>query len=306
MIYLEKQQSTNDYFNILFDSQKTVTFFVYSTVSSMGNNSPFDNILQIFNVYFWYTVFKSVSNNQPASKPASRPANWPTKQKSQTSKTKQRKQKDTKNINPLGPKYSGILGINAQGSRNQTAWSLQWVIYYTVKQHLETMLYKPLFVRRVLCIRWSVAVDPLSATAAPLHLTQFAVPFVQIVTTVCLQGTWFYTIFCDTCNAWYMVLGPWVDLIQCSLNQSPHLTIWLRKVGLLSRQSEPWVDVTCSLKIEHPGCAENQALANHRCSVEHILLHALVKYTIQLALQNTFSYTWYNHVFWALAVTFTT
>ena len=39
------------------------------------------------------------------------------------------------------------------------------------------------------CIGWSVAVDPLSATAVPLHLTQFAVPFVQIVATVCLQGT---------------------------------------------------------------------------------------------------------------------
>ena len=50
-------------------------------------------------------------------------------------------------------------------------------------------------VRHVPCIRWSVAVDPLSATAVPLHLTQFAVPFVQIVATVCLQGTWFYMIF---------------------------------------------------------------------------------------------------------------
>ena len=39
------------------------------------------------------------------------------------------------------------------------------------------------------CIGWSVAIHPLSATAVPLHLTQFAVPFVQIVATVCLQGT---------------------------------------------------------------------------------------------------------------------
>ena len=81
---------------------------------------------------------------------------------------------------------------------------------------------------------------------------------------------------------------------------SPHPAIWLRKVGLLSSQSEPWVDATCSFKIEHPRCAENQALANHWCSVEHVLLHALVKYTIQLALQSTFSYTWYNGVVWAL------
>ena len=81
---------------------------------------------------------------------------------------------------------------------------------------------------------------------------------------------------------------------------SPHPAIWLRKVGLLSSQSELWVDGTCSLKIEHPRCAENQALANHQRSVEHALLHALVKYTIQLALQNAFSYTRYNRVFWAL------
>ena len=80
---------------------------------------------------------------------------------------------------------------------------------------------------------------------------------------------------------------------------SPHPAIWLRKVGLLISQSEPWVDVTCSLKTEHPGCAENQALANHRCSAEHVLLYALVKYTIQLALQHMFAYTRYNCVFWA-------
>ena len=138
---------------------------------------------------------------------------------------------------------------------------------------------------------------------SPLHLTQFAVPFVQIVATVCLQGTWFYTIFYDMCNAWYMVLGPWVAVIRCSLNQSEHLPtppVWLRKVSLLSSQSETWVDATCSFKIEHPGCTENQALANHPCSVEHILLHALVKYTIQLALQSMFSYTRYNRVVWAL------
>ena len=58
--------------------------------------------------------------------------------------------------------------------------------------------------------------------------------------------------------------------------------------------------MTCSLKLEHPGCAENQALVNHRYSVERILLHALVKYMIQPALQHTFAYTWYNRVFWAL------
>ena len=29
--------------------------------------------------------------------------------------------------------------------------------------------------------------------------------------------------FYDTCNAWYMVLGPWVDLILCFFNQSERL-----------------------------------------------------------------------------------
>ena len=39
-----------------------------------------------------------------------------------------------------------------------------------------------------------------------------------------LARHWFYRIFYDTCNALYMDLGPWVDLIHCSLNQSEHLT----------------------------------------------------------------------------------
>ena len=151
---------------------------------------------------------------------------------------------------------------------------------------------------RAPCIRWSVAIHPLSATAVPLHLTLFAVPFVQIVATVCLQSTWFYTIFYDTCNAWYMVLGPWVDLIRCSLNQSEHLPTppfdWGKLVYSVANQNPGLM--RHALKIEHPGCAKNQGLANHPCSVEHVLLHALVKYTIQLALQNMFSYTRYNHV----------
>ena len=95
-------------------------------------------------------------------------------------------------------------------------------------------------------------------------------------------------------------LGWFNPLFFEPVGTSPHPAIWLRQVGLLSSQSEPWVDATCSFKIEHPGCEENQALANHQCSVEHVFLHALVKYTIQLALQNTFSYTRYNRVDWAL------
>ena len=93
----------------------------------------------------------------------------------------------------------------------------------------------------------------------------------------------------------------WFNLVFFEpVGTSPHPAIWLRKVGLFSSQSELWVDATCSLEIEHPGCAENQVLANHRCSAEHVLLHGMVKYTMQLALQHMFAYTWYNHVFWAL------
>ena len=96
-------------------------------------------------------------------------------------------------------------------------------------------------------------------------------------------------------------LGWFNPLFFEPVGTSTHPTIWLREVGLLSSQSEPWVDATCSLKREHPGCAENQALANDPCSVEHVLLRALVKYMIQLALQHTFSYTRYDCVVWALA-----
>ena len=92
-------------------------------------------------------------------------------------------------------------------------------------------------------------------------------------------------------------LGWFNPLFFEPVRTSPHLAIWLRKVGLLSSQSEPWVDATCSLEIQHPGCAENQALASHRCSAEHVLFHAQVKYTIQLALHHMFLYTRYNRVF---------
>ena len=129
----------------------------------------------------------------------------------------------------LGPKYTGIPRVNAQGSWNQTGeacngpsttwWSSTWncALQTPVPQWIQSL------VCPVPCIRWSVAVDPLSATAVSLHLTHFAVPFVQIVATVCLQDTWFYTIFNDMCNTRYMVVGPWVDLIHCSLNQSERL-----------------------------------------------------------------------------------
>ena len=79
-------------------------------------------------------------------------------------------------------------------------------------------------------------------------------------------------------------LGGFYPFFFEPVGTSPHPAISLRKVGLLSSQSEPWVHATCSLKIEHPWCVENQALANRWSLAEHVLLYALVKYTIQLAL----------------------
>ena len=94
-------------------------------------------------------------------------------------------------------------------------------------------------------------------------------------------------------------LGWFTSLFFKAVRTSSHPAIWLRKVGLLSNQSEPCVDATCSLKTEHPGCAENQVLVNQQCSAEHVLLHALVKNTIHFALQHKFVYTQYNRLFWA-------
>ena len=121
----------------------------------------------------------------------------------------------------------GMPHVDVRGSWNQATWSLQWAITTRWSSTLKPYFTDPCATVdsrfRGPCIGWSMAVDPLSATAVPLHLTHFAVPFVQIVATVCLQGTWFYTIFYDMYNAWYMVFEPWVDLIRHSLNKSERL-----------------------------------------------------------------------------------
>ena len=207
----------------------------------------------------------------------------------------------------LGPKYTGIPGVNARGSWNQTAWSLQRAIYYTMKLDLETVLYKPLchcgFKASCAVYRVEHGYSPSLCHCSPPSLD-------PVCSTLCSNC-------CNCLLARHVILHDFLWHVQCMVHgsqalgwfnplffepvgASPQPSIWLRQVGLLSSQSKPWVDATCSLKIEHPGCAENQAPANHLCSVEHVLLHALVKYTIQLALQNTFSYTRYNHVVWAL------
>ena len=127
-----------------------------------------------------------------------------------------------------GPKYRGIPVVNVRGSWNQTAWSLQMAIYYTMKQDLETVRYKPL------ChpgFKASCAVYPGGAWLFTLSLplqSPFTWPSLQYPLFKLLQlfackardSTRF---FYDMCSAWYMVLGPWVDLIRCFLNQSEHL-----------------------------------------------------------------------------------
>ena len=45
-------------------------------------------------------------------------------------------------------------------------------------------------------------------------------------------------------------LGWFNSLFFEPVRTSPHPIIWPRKLGLLSSQSESWVDATCSLKIE--------------------------------------------------------
>ena len=178
-----------------------------------------------------------------------------------------------------------------------------------MKQDLETVLYKPLCHRgfkvscAVPCVRMEGGYSPSLCHCSPLSLD-------PVCSTLCSNC-------CNCLLAMHVILHNFLWHMQCTVHgsqalgwfnllffepvgTSPQPSIWLRQVGLLSSQSEPWVDAMCSLKIEHPGCAENQALANPRCSVEHVLLDALVKYTIQLALQNTFSYTRYKRVVWAL------
>ena len=66
-----------------------------------------------------------------------------------------------------------------------------------------------------------VAVGSLSATGV-LHLTQFPVSFFQSHLCVC-KARATIRFFYDTCNIWYMIHGPWVNVIRCSLVHSGRL-----------------------------------------------------------------------------------
>ena len=132
---------------------------------------------------------------------------------------------------PLGPKYMGMPGINARGALNQAAWSLQWAIYYIVKQHLETVLYKPVCHPgfKVSCARtypdsFATHVYWVERSCWPSLCHSSPPSLDSVCSTLCsncrnyllAKHMILHNFFYDTCNAWYMVLGPWVDLIRCS------------------------------------------------------------------------------------------
>ena len=162
-----------------------------------------------------------------------------------------------------------------------------------MKQHLKTVLCKPLCHRgfKVSCAVYHVYRVECGCWPSLCHCSPPSLD--PVCSTLCSN--------CHNCLlARHVILHDFLWHVQCVVHgsralgwfnllffepvrTSPHPAIWLGKVGWHSSQSEPWVDATCSLEIEHPGRAENQGLANHRCSAEHVLLHALVKYTIQLA-----------------------
>ena len=130
------------------------------------------------------------------------------------------------------------------------------------------------------------------------HLTQFAVPFVQIVTTVFLQGTWFYTIFVwhEQCIVHDLIPGPWVDLTHCSLNQSEHLPTlpfdWGMLVYSVASQNLGWCNMPswnrASGVCREPSSSEPAVLGRARftpctgqihntaCSTAHVRLYPVV------------------------------
>ena len=128
----------------------------------------------------------------------------------------------------------------------------------------------------------SVVVSPPSATAVPFiwPSSQYSC---SIIAAVCLQGEWFLTTFYDMCNAW--ALGWFNPFLFHPFESSPHPPLtgksWFTRSPI---KTLGWCGMLSPNRA--PGCAENQALGNQQWSVEHVLLHALVKYTMQLALQH--------------------
>ena len=80
------------------------------------------------------------------------------------------------------PNYTMSEQLLHKGTQSRTARQSA-----TTDTHSYDMLCNA-HVKGGVCEGWSIDVGPLSTTVVPLHLTQLAVQFVQIVTTVCLQG----------------------------------------------------------------------------------------------------------------------
>ena len=194
-----------------------------------------------------------------------------------------------------------------------------------VKQHLETVLYKPVCCRRfkVWCARtYPHSYDMLrmrNARCIVYRVERSCWPSLCHCSPPSLDPG--CSTLCSNCHncflASHVILHDFL-YVQCIVHgsrafgwfnplslkpvkTSPHSTIWLRKVGLLSNQSELWVDATCSLKIEHLGCAENQALANYRCSqITFCFMHwSNTQYSLLYSIR---SFTPGITVFWALWV----
>ena len=60
-------------------------------------------------------------------------------------------------------------------------------------------------------------------------------------------------------------LGWFNPLFFEPVGTSPHPAIWLRKVGLLSSQSEPWVDATCTPRVCRQPSSSEPAVLGRAC-----------------------------------------
>ena len=85
------------------------------------------------------------------------------------------------------------------------------------------------------------------------------------------------------------VLGSFNPLLFYSLHVFLPLPIWLGVVDWLISQSQLWDGATCFLKIGHLRCAENHTRGKQPCCAGRLLLHTVVNYTMQLALQDKIS-----------------
>ena len=107
----------------------------------------------------------------------------------------------------------------------------KWVVYVyvytiTIGQRSGSCMYTLLrCVTQYACNRGEGSCWPSLYHCRPPSLDPVCSSLYSNVTTVCLQDTRFYTIFYETCNAWYMLHGPWVNLnplFSYPVKTSPH------------------------------------------------------------------------------------